>query len=337
MLRTLARNIAANWMGYALQLLVTFFLTPFIVHELGDVRYGAWALVMGITGYYGLLDLGFRAGLNQFMTRYLAEKDFENLNRTASTGLTILSVIGTVVVVVSGVISLLAPWVFDFPEAARFEVQVGIVIVGLMVGTQFPFFVFTAVLTAAERFDISNVVGVISLLIKAALTVLALEMGYGLIGVALAAFVSQVVGYFVRWIAIQRVLPGTDVVAGTVRATILSRVHGVRCLECGAIRIAQAHHEQPSDHHFVDHADSCDYSVRVGFLGGELFRQFHCANQSCVLPPGYRDGCERRPGGFAIDVFERFSIAVVLCNCDWINRGAVGRRVLSVVGGAAIR
>jgi len=77
--------IASNWVGFAVHTAIAFFLTPFVLASLGEVRYGVWALVIGLTGYYGILDLGFRQGMTQYMTRYLAARDFEQLNRTAST------------------------------------------------------------------------------------------------------------------------------------------------------------------------------------------------------------------------------------------------------------
>jgi O-antigen/teichoic acid export membrane protein len=91
MLRILIRNIVSNWLGFAVQVAVAFFLTPFVLHSLGDARYGIWALVTGLTGYYGLLDLGFRSGITQYLTRHLATRDFEAMNRTASTAMVALA------------------------------------------------------------------------------------------------------------------------------------------------------------------------------------------------------------------------------------------------------
>ncbi len=72
MLRTIARNIISNWVGYAINAVVIFFLTPFVLHSLGDTRYGIWILVNGLTGYFGLLNLGLSGGTTQYLTRYLA-------------------------------------------------------------------------------------------------------------------------------------------------------------------------------------------------------------------------------------------------------------------------
>src|SRR5436190_17042547 len=38
--------------------LITFFVSPIVVAALGDERYGVWAIVMSMTGYLGIADLG---------------------------------------------------------------------------------------------------------------------------------------------------------------------------------------------------------------------------------------------------------------------------------------
>jgi len=54
------RNVAANWGGFAFSILVTFFLSPFVVRHLGNGSYGVWTLIGSLTGYLGLLDMGVR-------------------------------------------------------------------------------------------------------------------------------------------------------------------------------------------------------------------------------------------------------------------------------------
>ena len=88
--RILGRNILTNWTGFAVHVMVTLAMTPFIINSLGATVYGIWALINGITGYYGLFDLGIRAGLTQYIARYLARGELDNVNATASTGFVVL-------------------------------------------------------------------------------------------------------------------------------------------------------------------------------------------------------------------------------------------------------
>ena len=73
----LLRNIASNWVGFAVNAAVTLVLTPYVLRELGVERYGIWILTSSLIGYYGFLDLGFRGGIAQYMTRYLAVEDYK--------------------------------------------------------------------------------------------------------------------------------------------------------------------------------------------------------------------------------------------------------------------
>ena len=56
--RALLVNAAASWLGFAAQVVATFFLSPVLIHGLGDRRYGIWALVDSVLAYLMLFDLG---------------------------------------------------------------------------------------------------------------------------------------------------------------------------------------------------------------------------------------------------------------------------------------
>ena len=205
--KTILRNVFSNWTGYAVHVIVAFLLTPYILRSLGEGRYGAWALVIGLTGYYGLIDLGISSGISQYLTRYLAENNVQRLNGTASTGMVALTVVGLVVFFCSLVIGLNVTGVFQVPADLRREVSLVVIITGLSAGLQFAFFTYSAVLTSIQRFDVSNAIGVVTRLVSAGITVLVLTMGYGLVGLSLALAVANVLDYALRWYAARKLLP----------------------------------------------------------------------------------------------------------------------------------
>src|SRR2546421_6613176 len=166
--KTIARNVLSNWAGYAVQAIVGFLLTPYLLRSLGATRYGVWTLAMGLTGYYGLLDLGISSGIAQYLTRYLAEKDFDRVNRTASTGFVALVACGTLIFVCSLGVALNAFSLFHIPANLHREVALVVTVTGLSIALQFAFFTYSAVFMAVQRFDLSNVIGIATRLISAA-------------------------------------------------------------------------------------------------------------------------------------------------------------------------
>src|ERR687888_582376 len=183
--RTLGRNVASNWAGYAVHVAVAFFLTPYIIHSLGETNYGIWTLVVGLTGYYGLLDLGVGSGMTQYLTRYLAANDDNKLNSSASTGFVILTGIGSLVFIGSLIIAFNVSSLFGIPVASRSEMTLVLAITGTSVALQFVFFTYSAVFTAVQRFDLSSVIGISTRILSAAATIICLKVGCGLVGLSL--------------------------------------------------------------------------------------------------------------------------------------------------------
>lgn len=207
----LLRNITANWLGFAVQIAVTFLLTPFVLHSLGETRYGVWLLAAGITGYYGLLDLGLRASLTQHLARHLAMGDVAGLNRTASIGTSLLCAVAVVLFAATLGMAAMAPVLFDIPVGLHTEVRWTIALIGTAIAIQFPLFAFSAAIAAAQRHEVLAGISIFVRIASAVATVGALTAGYGLIGVSAVAAVANVLEYLARWIASVWILPEMNV------------------------------------------------------------------------------------------------------------------------------
>ncbi|MDE2050021.1 MAG: polysaccharide biosynthesis C-terminal domain-containing protein [Gammaproteobacteria bacterium] len=201
------RNVAVNWTGFAVNALVTLILTPFVLRELGGAAYGVWVLTSSVIGYYGLLDLGLRGGVTQFLTRYLAIGDHRGAGECMSSALAALGVVCLVVILLTAGMAYAAPHIFHIPAAMRAEASWCIAIVGCAGALQFVLFPFAAVLTAMQRFDIANAIGASSRLLFALGTYLALRHGLGLLGIAAAACIANTIDYGLRWRAARRLIP----------------------------------------------------------------------------------------------------------------------------------
>jgi len=203
----IARNVVTNWLGFVIAAAITLLLTPIVLETLGPARYGVWVLTTSVVGYYGLLDLGFRAGLTQHLTRYIAVKKYDVASEYLSSSLAAMGGFAVVVALLAILGAWLAPGIFDIPTELQSEAFWCILIVGLGGAAQFALFPFAAIFPAAERFDIANYIGVASRIVGAILIVIALKRGYGLVGVSAATLASNLLDYLLRWWLSSRIVP----------------------------------------------------------------------------------------------------------------------------------
>ncbi len=202
-----ALNISSSWCGIVVNVAIVFFLTPFLLSQLGAERYAIWALVVSLTGYYGLLDIGVRSGLTQYLARYLAHEDYAKLNETASTGFLCLIGCAFLVLPLTLVIAVFCSTFFNIPEDLVFETRFCILFTGLSLATQLVFFPYSTVFTAKERFDLSSLIFISGRVVFAVLTFVFLSMGYRLIALCLVVVSTNLVEYLVRYVVAKRLIP----------------------------------------------------------------------------------------------------------------------------------
>ncbi len=208
---TILRNVASNWVGFAVSAGITLALTPFVLRQLGTAQYGIWILTSSIIGYYGFLDVGFRAGVTQYLTRYLAVGDDRRASDCLSSAVAVLSLLGVGMFGLSLVAANLAPRIFDLPDNLERDAFWCILIVGSSSAIQFSLSSYTSVFTARQRFDLANAIGLGTRLLTAGGIVLALKMDAGLIGVSAATCAASAVDYVVRWRVARRLVPQLSV------------------------------------------------------------------------------------------------------------------------------
>src|SRR5438034_11420642 len=80
------KNVGSSWFALGVNVLVGIFLSPYILHRLGDEAFGIWVLIFSITGYYGLFDLGILFSIFCYVAKYAATEVLHQLNCLISTG-----------------------------------------------------------------------------------------------------------------------------------------------------------------------------------------------------------------------------------------------------------
>lgn len=188
--KLLANGSALRVVNLLAQIAVAFFLTPFVIHSLGDHMYGFWALVGTFIGYYGLMDLGLGAAVDRHAAAALGRGDREECGRVFNQALQLYSALGAIVLVVTVVVAFLSPRFAHSPQDATMFRDV-ILILGASVAIGFPVRAFNGLLNAELRLDLVAGAEIFCLLLRAALIVAVLLAGGSIVALAWATFVAN--------------------------------------------------------------------------------------------------------------------------------------------------
>jgi len=149
-----SRTAVANAIGYAAAVAISFVQAPFLIHHLGDERYGIWTLIGLVSGYYGLLDLGTRGAMGYFIARARARNATVEIAELTATAFWFLAAAGLVVLVVGTGILFLFPDLFRVAAAVRGEVLVALGITLVLTVLTLPLDIFAAIVNGCRRGDI---------------------------------------------------------------------------------------------------------------------------------------------------------------------------------------
>jgi O-antigen/teichoic acid export membrane protein len=200
------RNVSSSWFSLGVNILVGIFLSPFILHRLGNTAYGAWILAFSVTGYYGLFDLGIRSSIIRYVSTYSATNNQEGLARLINTSLAVYTAIGLAAMITTIVVSSYVGTLFRMPAEFLPTARLLFLLVGSAVALGFPAGVFGGILEGLNRFYFVNLTNLVSTLVRALLIVLALNNGYGLLTVAIITVSLPLLGSAVRAAIVLRVV-----------------------------------------------------------------------------------------------------------------------------------
>ena len=194
---SLKLNAVSNAVSYAVAALTALVLSPFLVHRLGDSRYGVMSLSAGLLGYYGLLDLGIRGAVGYFVARYRAEQNPEANLAVIRNAFWVLSLVASVVMCIGGFVAFNFPKLFNIGRADPREASLAVAIATAGFALTLPFSVPSAILNGLRRIDLIARAEMVCKTVAACGIYLALLWGGGLVEVTLA----QVSGSILTWCA----------------------------------------------------------------------------------------------------------------------------------------
>lgn len=202
------KNVGSSWFALGVNIVVGVFLSPFILHRLGDTAFGIWVLIFSVTGYYGIFDFGIRSSIIRYVSKYTATRDIDEVSGLVNTAMFTYSCVGVASLVVTLIGCVYVDRLFKIPADFHATAQWLLLIVGSSVAIGFPLGVFGGILDGLQKFYVNNWVNIaFTGVIRVVLIVVYLNRGYGLLTVALITVGLPVIASVVRAFVALHALP----------------------------------------------------------------------------------------------------------------------------------
>ncbi|RJO65807.1 MAG: hypothetical protein C4540_00070 [Candidatus Omnitrophota bacterium] len=209
--KIILRNVFSNWAYFFAQLFTGFFLMPFIVHKLGNSLYGIWVLVLSLTGYMGIFDIGVSNSIVKFVSKFNAEGDFKNLNKVATTSFIVQGLVGIVIIIFSIIGPSLTIHAFKIDPLLRKDFLLSFSIVGFALAIKFFFGLFSSILEAYKRADIMSNIEIATLILQSTLIVISLLNHCGIIVLSLILLCVNIIREILRAIFAFKICPNLSI------------------------------------------------------------------------------------------------------------------------------
>ncbi len=187
---------------------MSFLITPFMIHRLGDFQFGIYTLAFSTVGYFDVLTTGIRSTLQRFTGRLSDARNREALNGVFSTALAVTLVGAALIIVVFFGLARVIPSFFKLDPMQQHLFAQLVILLGLNLGTGVPVALLGSYLCGLHRFDLYNLLSIVRQGVRTILILVVLLRGQGVLAVAVCVLVSTLVCVPLNWWMIRRIDPG---------------------------------------------------------------------------------------------------------------------------------
>lgn len=292
--KRLVYNTLLNVTTLVTHAVIGFFLIRFLLGRLGEVRYGIWVLIGGsIFRYAPLLSMGLNSSVNRYVPVYLAKNDDDGIQRVINTSRFFFATLAIVLVIVTLVIHYnVGSWFAIEPELVKTAGTL-VLVVGFCFALAMPLQPSTAVLSGLQRYDVTNLVMLMILLLRTALVVILLSQGNGLLTIGIVFGLSEIAVRALHSVFVRRLLPAASLSVAKIDGRLLKEMlaYGMNTLSYAMGAIIIYHASNLIIGIFVGTAQISQFAVATAgvLLLSQLLQAFTAAIKPAVSDLDARD------------------------------------------------
>jgi O-antigen/teichoic acid export membrane protein len=219
---SLSRNVLFGFLGWAIPLGFSFFLTPLIVRGLGPDAYGLYILIVTFVGYFATFNFNVGRSITRLVSVYKAEGRMQRIGEVLSAAIVLYIGIGSIGAML---LSTNARWLvanilnvgLDMREAAVLSVYFASIGLVFTLLSQ----VFSAVSQALQRFDLYGWVMIVSGGATIGGNAIFIILGNGIVAIVIWNAAMNLATCTAFYVIARKLLPSTRLVCAVRKSAIV--------------------------------------------------------------------------------------------------------------------
>lgn len=216
MLRTIVRNLSANYVGVAGQIVVAFMLTPFVIRSLGDEMYGVWTIIAALGAYLTLFDVGMVSAITKYISHGDKLHEKGHVTKVVSCAAVIAVPITLFLFLVSPFTGRALMQIMNINEAHYKIIVIATMLTTIEVGIFVFAGLFRGVILGLQRNDIENLIQLSVLALRAVCIYFVLSKGFGIVGMASVMMTCMLVGSIASFVFSRKLLPDSKITPSAI-------------------------------------------------------------------------------------------------------------------------
>jgi len=189
----LIKNALANYGGFFFQIGIAFLLSPFLVHTLGDTKYGIWSIVSSLSGYLCLLDLGISSAVTRYVSRYKQSGETDEMEVIINSGFGLYALVGIFLVLISPIIANVSVSFINVNDVLSESIRIIIILTTFDVSFFLMAGAYRGVFQGLQQYGTINFILIVTGIVKSFMFYLLLSNGYGLISMSVIAVLEKII------------------------------------------------------------------------------------------------------------------------------------------------
>jgi len=202
--KNIKKGALVSYLSIFINVLAGLLYTPWMIKQIGQEDFGLYTLAISLISIF-LFDFGLGQAISRFLSKYLAEKKYNKINKMLGITYKVYLLIDVLILVTLIVVFINIEYIFnEFTPDEITKFKVVYIIAAVFSVISFPFLTLNGILTAYEKFFQLKLYDLLNRIFSISLIIIALLNDMGLYSLVTANAVSGIITIILKYVTIKR-------------------------------------------------------------------------------------------------------------------------------------